>query len=168
MTDFHKISVKDVNENPFSLIGNDWMLITAGDLSDFNTMTASWGGLGVLWKKNVCFLFVRKSRYTFEYIEKSDKLTLSFFESEYRNALTFCGKNRGRDVDKCKETGLSPIVLDNGAVSFSQARLILNCKKLYWQDIDKNNFLDESISENYLDGDFHRVYCCEITDIFEK
>ncbi len=168
MSNFTKIPAEDIKDNPFTLIGKEWMLITAGDISDFNTMTASWGGVGVLWKKNVCFIFVRKSRYTYEFIEKSDNITLSFFPEEYRKALSFCGTNSGRDVDKCKETGLIPLETETGSVSFEQAKLILNCHKLYYQDITLDNALDDDIKANYSDGDMHRVYYCEITEAYKK
>lgn len=48
---FHEIAPKTLTENVFSLIGDRWMLITAGTPDRCNTMTASWGGLGVLWRK---------------------------------------------------------------------------------------------------------------------
>ena len=168
MSNFTKIPVEDIKDNPFTLIGKEWMLITAGEISDFNTMTASWGGVGVLWKKNVCFLFVRKSRYTYEFLERSDNITLSFFPEEYRKALSFCGTNSGREVDKCKGTGLVPVKTETGSVSFKQAKLILNCHKLYYQDITLDNALDDEIKANYSDGDMHRVYYCEITEAYKK
>ena len=59
-----------VEDNVFKLIGKDWMLITAGTSESFNTMTASWGGMGVLWDKKVSFVFVRPTRFTFEFLEK--------------------------------------------------------------------------------------------------
>ena len=49
---FKEVDIKSLNFNPFTKIGSEWMLITAGDESGCNTMTASWGGLGVLWGKN--------------------------------------------------------------------------------------------------------------------
>lgn len=168
MLNFKKVQVEQISDNPFKLIGKDWMLITSGTMNSFNTMTASWGGVGVLWKKNVCFLFVRKSRYTYEFLESNDTVTLSFFSEEYRKALSFCGANSGRDVDKCKETGLIPCPLDKDSVTFEQARLVLNCKKLYYHDITPDNYLDPEIQVNYSDGDFHRVYVCEITNAYEN
>ena len=167
MSEFKKISVDDIQDNPFTLIGKEWMLITAGSPSDFNTMTASWGGVGVLWKKNVCFLFVRKSRYTYDYMENSDNITLSFFPEEYKKVLSYCDTHSGRDVDKCKETGLTPIETDGG-VSFDEARLVLSCRKLYSQDIDLEKAIDKEILGNYADGDIHRVYYCEITEAYTK
>ena len=76
---FKKIETKDFIVNPFEIVGKQWMLISAGDKGDFNTMTASWGGLGFMWNKPVAFVFIRPTRYTYEFVETGDMLTLSFF-----------------------------------------------------------------------------------------
>ena len=104
--DFKEISVSELNKNAFKLIGKDWMLITSGTEEKLNTMTASWGGLGVIWNTNVSFIFVRPQRYTFEFLEENDYYTLSFFGDEYKKVLSYCGKNSGRNVDKISATGL--------------------------------------------------------------
>ena len=138
------------------------MLITAGTLGSFNTMTASWGGMGVLWNKNVCFIFVRPHRHTFSYLKSNEVFTLSFFHEKYRGVLKYCGSKSGRDVNKAVETGITPCATDTGAVYFSEARLVLECKKLYWQDIEPENFIDPSIAGNYPDKDYHRMFIAEI------
>ena len=97
---FKEISVNSINENFFKLIGEKWMLITAGNEQNLNMMTASWGGVGVLWNKNVAFSFIRPNRYTFEFTEQNDYYTLSFYDDEFKSELSFCGTNSGRDVDK--------------------------------------------------------------------
>ena len=129
----------EIKDNVFKLIGKDWMLITAGTHDSFNTMTASWGGMGVLWNKKVCFSVVRPTRYTYSFLETSDTYTLSFFSSRFRKALMLCGTKSGRNVDKVKESGLTP-VFDGDAIFFTQARLVYECKKLYFQDIIPGNF----------------------------
>ncbi len=58
---FKEVDIKSLTFNPFTKIGSEWMLITAGDQSGYNTMTASWGGLGVLWGKNVATCYIRRS-----------------------------------------------------------------------------------------------------------
>jgi flavin reductase (DIM6/NTAB) family NADH-FMN oxidoreductase RutF len=159
------IKVNELTDNVFSLIGKDWMLITSGTVDNYNTMTASWGGMGYLWNKNVCFIFVRPSRYTYEFMEQNDTFSLNFFTDEWRNALTICGKKSGRDIDKAKETGLKPIPGNNQTTSFEQARLIIECKKLYFQDIIPEQFLDPSLEKNYNGGDYHRMYVGEILSV---
>ncbi len=158
---------EQLTDNPFKLIGKDWMLITAGTQQSFNTMTASWGGVGVLWQKQVSFCFVRPTRYTFEFMERSENFTLSFFEERYRTALNFCGSNSGRDTDKVKETGLTPISKD-GFIYFGEARLVLACRKLYFQDINPGYFLEQGIHDLYPVKDYHRMYVGEIVSCLKK
>ena len=88
---FKEVNIKNFSFEPFKRIGDDWMLITAVDEQKYNTMTASWGGLGVLWNKNVTFSFVRPQRYTFEFLTKSAYYTLSFYDEKDRKALVTCG-----------------------------------------------------------------------------
>ena len=163
MTNFTEIAPDKLSESAFKLIGSDWTLITAGGIDSFNTMTASWGGLGVIWGKNVCYLVIRPGRYTYEFMEKSETFTLTFFEEKHRPALTYCGTYSGRDVDKVKETGLTPVESDCGSVYFDEARVVMECKKIYFQDIDPANFVDPDIAENYPEKDYHRMYIGEIT-----
>jgi flavin reductase (DIM6/NTAB) family NADH-FMN oxidoreductase RutF len=152
-----------LRDNPFQLIGRDWMLITAGTADAFNTMTASWGALGHLWNRDVCFCFVRPQRYTFGFMERASHFTLSFFDKAYRPALDFCGSHSGRDVDKIAATGLTPLTGVTGAVYFAQARLVFECRKLYTQDVTGAGFVDPAIpAEVYGKGDFHRMYVGEI------
>ncbi len=158
---FKQITPEQLTDNPFKLIGKDWMLITGGTPDNFNTMTASWGGLGVLWERKVAFCFIRPTRYTYEFVERSENFTLSFFTEQYRKALTFIGTHTGRDTDKLKETGLTP-VKEGGHVYFNEARLVLACRKLYFQDIIPDRFLDSAINDMYPLKDYHRMYVGEI------
>ena len=100
-----KLEVKDLKENFFEAIGKEWMLVTAGTKEKFNTMTASWGGIGWLWNKPVAFVFIRPERYTYEFVEKNDYLTLSFLGEENKKIHAVCGSKSGRNTDKVKETG---------------------------------------------------------------
>lgn len=160
---YKNIDPSQISDNIFKLIGSDWMLVTAGPPDAYNTMTASWGGAGVLWNKNVAWCVVRPQRYTYEFMEKNDTFTLSFFDEEYRDALTVCGSKSGRDIDKAAVTGLMPMAGElSGTTSFKQARLIIECRKIYFQDLQPNNFLDDSIDANYPQKDYHRMYFGEI------
>ncbi len=164
---FQEISPKDWKENVFDRIGNDWMLISAGREDALNTMTASWGGVGVLWGKDVSFVFVRPSRYTFEFIESEDCYSLCFFSNEKKDVLQYCGTHSGRDGDKIKEMDLHTN-FDEGTPYFEEADLVLICQKMYWQDMDAENFLDEEIHRFYTDGDYHRVYVGAITKVLQS
>ncbi len=162
---YRKIDLKELSFNPFERIGKDWLLITAGDSSRYNTMTASWGGVGVLWNKNVATVYIRPQRYTKEFVDQSDTFSLTFFNETHREALTFCGKYSGRDYDKAKETGLTPD-FDYAAPTFQEGNLVLICKKLYAQELSPNCFLDDSISKNYPNKDYHTMYIGEILEAY--
>ncbi len=162
------ISPEEINKNTFHLIDKDWMLITAGVLTDFNTMTASWGGFGILWNQAVTFIFVRPQRYTYEFLEKYDHFTLSFFDKSHRKMLNYCGKYSGRDKDKVKETGLVPVETPGKNIYFEQADMVLECRKIYYNDILPENFLDPLIIKNYPENDFHRLYIGSIQNCWIK
>ena len=107
--------------NPYKKIGKEWFLVTAGDESGWNTMTASWGFAGVMWGKNTFTTVIRPQRYTKEFIDASDTVTLSLFDEKYRSALNLCGKKSGRDGDKLTEAGLD-VITENNAVKFDFGR----------------------------------------------
>ena len=165
---FKKIGVKEIEGNVFELIGDKWMLITGGDESGFNTMTASWGGLGVLWQKAVSFCFVRPQRYTREFMYDGKYYSLSFFGEIYRDQLYLCGSKSGRVMDKVKETGLTPCFADCGAVYYEEAELVLVCKKIYCHDFNPENFMTPEIAAAYEKGDYHRMYVGEIIEVLAK
>ena len=161
-SDFKNIDPDQIGDNAFKLIDKDWMLITAGTIDDFNAMTASWGGFGILWHKPVAFCFIRPNRHTYGFMEKNEYFTLSFYPEKHKKILEFCGTKSGRNVDKIKETGLLPVKGVTGAVYFGQARLVLECRKIYYQDLDPQKFLDPEIHKNYPINDYHRMYVGEI------
>ena len=166
---FKEANIEEVRESAPKIIGKDWMLITAGNDSSFNTMTASWGGLGQLWNKNVAFIFVRPQRYTFEFTEREGYFTLSFFAEEYRQALTICGTKSGRDGNKVAEAGLTPYALPDSNMTFEQARMVIVCKKLYADFLNPKAFVDGSlVSEIYPTSDFHKMYVGEIVQVYRK
>ena len=162
-------SPEELRLDPVNAIGGEWMLITAAKPDGtVNTMTASWGGAGVLWNKPVAFLFVRPQRYTREFLDASDCATVSFFDRAFRPALTLCGRKSGRDCDKIAEAGLTPMPFGEG-VAFAEASLVLTLKKLYVGKFDETGFLDRSLAAaNYPAGDYHFVYICEILRGYER
>ena len=159
-----EINIRELKDNFVKMISNDWALLTAGKSDDFNTMTVSWGGIGELWNKDVCFVFVRPQRYTYEFMEKNDYFSLSFFGGEYKKELGVCGSKSGRDIDKMAETGFIPVDLGE-ATGFEQAKVNVVLKKLAYQDMKPDGFIDESIMNNYANNDFHRVYIGEIVKV---
>ncbi len=163
-----KISVSELKDNMFDAIGKEWMLVTARTPEKFNMMTASWGGTGILWGKPVAFIFIRPERYTYEFIEKGDTLTLSFLGEAHRDIHKICGSQSGRDIDKVAASGLKPYVTENGNIAYEQARLILECKKLYADFIDADNFVDKLLISRWYGeghGGFHKMYILEIQNV---
>ena len=167
---FKKIQLSELSVNPFDLIGKDWMLLTGGNSESFNTMTASWGQMGILWGKPVMTCYIRTNRYTYEFVEKGDCLTASFFDEQYRDVLKFCGANSGRDCDKVSETGITPTELD-GCVGFKEAKMVLVCKKLYTYDMCSEGFVPSAkgFDQQFYSSDpYHKAYICEITGAYIK
>ncbi|MDE5738368.1 MAG: flavin reductase family protein [Oscillospiraceae bacterium] len=162
---------KDISKlqcNPFDLISKDWFLLTSGNLENYNTMTCSWGAMGVIWNQPSLTAYVRSSRYTYDYLEKNNLFTVSVFSEAYRKALAFCGSHSGRDCDKAKETGLIPVAL-NGCVSFAQAKVVFVCEKTYAQDMQAENFLEkENVSKFYASDAMHKLYIGKILAIYEN
>lgn len=166
---FKEIKIEELSFNPFTKIAKEWMLITAGDEEKSNTMTASWGGLGIMWGKNVATAYIRPQRYTKEFVDNSDTFTLSFLSEEYRKALSVCGKISGKNVeDKWKDAGLHPYYVDR-TTAVEEADLILVCKKLYAQDMLPECFVEtECDTKWYPEKDYHTMYIAEIEKVLVR
>ena len=162
-----EINIRDIKKSAVEMISDGWGLVTAGNGEKFNTMTVSWGGLGEIWGKDAVFIFIRPQRYTYEFIEKEEFFTLSFFGKEYKDALRLCGSKSGRDIDKAKEAGITPLFTDGG-VTFEEAKYTIVCRKMASQFMDPNGFEDAAIENNYANKDYHKVYVGEILKVYEK
>jgi flavin reductase (DIM6/NTAB) family NADH-FMN oxidoreductase RutF len=165
--------IEEFPGSPFERIGAGWMLISAGDVSSdkgaWNTMTASWGCLGVLWQKNIAQIYIRKTRHTLSFVNASAIFSLSFFGAAFRQVLNVCGADSGRDTDKAAKAEIIPIVFPNGAIGFKEAGEIIVCRKLYTHDFDPSRFLDPNIDTfHYPLKDYHRLFIGEITDYLVK
>lgn len=163
MNNFKEISPEALRKNPFQLIGKDWMLITAGNEESQNTMTASWGGLGVMYGKNVAFIVVRPQRYTKEFLDREATFSLSFLDKEYRKTLNYLGTVSGRSEDKITKSGLKVDYAD-GTPFFNESNQVLICKKLFAQTMDGNSLLEEKLKNTwYPQNDYHTLYIAEVT-----
>lgn len=164
---YKEIDIVNENVNPLKAIGKDWMLITAGTKEKFNTMTASWGGMGVMWNKNMVLCGIRPQRYTKEFIENEDYFSICFFNGECKDAMAICGKLSGRDCDKIKEAKLTPVFLDD-VPAFEEASLILICRKIYRQPLEESCFIDKANFEKWYNNDLHIMYGGEIIKAYKK
>ena len=161
-----EINIKEIDENAVKLISDEWMLITAGDESGYNMMTASWGFLGEMWSKDSVVIAVRPQRYTMDFIDKNDYFTLSFY-GDRRDIHAVCGRQSGRDVDKTALTGLTPVFSDN-TVYFDEARLVLVCKKRYQNRLSPDAFTLGECGELYPEDDRHYMIIGEIVKTYQK
>jgi len=159
---FQSIDYSTLEVNPFSMLGADTFLITAGNSTSWNTMTAAWGSLGYLWNRPVFTIVVRDSRYTYEFLEKNEGFTCSFFDPQYKEALAFCGTHSGRDTDKAAATGLIPVEIsgphDEERITFSQANLVFSCTKASRVPFNPSQFISSDIHTYYPHKDYHYMY----------
>jgi flavin reductase (DIM6/NTAB) family NADH-FMN oxidoreductase RutF len=166
--EFVEISAEEIDGNAFKQFGNDWPLLTAGTLKSFNSMTVGWGGFGVVWSKKIAITFVRPQRYTYQFLEKEPCFSLSFFNESYKKTLNYFGTKSGRDVNKAKETGLTPVEFDKKSVYYKEADMVVVLRKIYFQDLDPKNFIGINDKDIYPDKDYHRIYIGEILNVIVK
>ena len=143
MENFKQIDPAEITDNFIRAIGREWMLVTAGNRESCNTMTASWGLIGFIWGRPVAQFVIRPQRYTRE--------------------LEYCGSRTGRTEDKIRNAGLTVACTDDGVPAPAEARLILQCRKLYVGRIRPEGFVDRSCDTKwYPQHDYHEVYIAEI------
>ena len=167
---FNEIKPELFDQSPFKLIGKDWMLITAEKDGKVNTMTASWGGFGVMWGKNVVYIGIRPQRYTKEFVDNSDTFSLTFLDNSYKTTLSYLGSKSGRDEDKIEKSKLTILHTDD-IPYFAEATSAILCKKLYVQDLKPECFTAQEQELNgkwYPNADYHTLYIAEITKILVK
>ena len=158
--------MKPIRINPFRRYNEDWAIVTAGEEGCFNGMTISWGSMGTIWNRPILTVYVRPDRYTWQFLEKHDVFTVSFFPEQYRAALTVMGRKSGRDCDKPKEAGLTPISVA-GSVSYREAEQTFVCKKLYMNQLNYDAVPDFA-KQIYRDGvQPHYLIMGEVVDILD-
>ena len=168
---FKTISPEEFSGNVFNLVGKDFTVITAGDETLYNSMTAGWGGLGILFNKPTTWCFLRANRYTLELIQQEQKYTMSYFPDEYKDQVLFLGSKSGKDTDKMKETTLTHVQTPSGSISFKEAKIIIECKLIEISTVTPEDYYTEEgknfISDAYKEvGDYHKLVFGEITNIW--
>lgn len=146
---------------------SEWLLLACGDFSagSYNAMTIAWGSIGRMWERPFVQVVVRPTRYTYEFMERYDTFTVSAFSPEYKRSLSLLGTKSGRDSSKIVDAGITPVSSTQiASPSFHEAELTLECKKIYWSDLDPGHFLAEYIKGMYAD-DYHRVYFGEVVRV---
>lgn len=162
------IPIAEFIVKPYHLWHVQNLLLTAGDFAKghYNTMTVGWGSLGVMWSVPFAQVVVRPTRYTYEFINRYDTFTLCAFPENYASALQLLGSKSGRDSNKIAESRLTPCASTRvAAPSFVEAELVIECRKMYWDDMAPAHFLDPRIERRYPNKDYHRIYFGEIVAV---
>lgn len=157
-----QLDVHALKDNVFEKLNHRWMALSATDGVRANSMTAGWGGMGVMWERDVFFCMVRPCRYTYDILENTDTVTLSFFGDGYRKELTYLGRKSGREEDKLALCGLTPVIEERD-VYFREASLVLSGKIIAKMDLKSEDLVDETLEKHYPKRDYHRIYVCEMT-----
>ncbi len=165
--------MKEVNpevltENTFQLIGKDWMLITAKKDNKVNTMTASWGGMGIMWDQKVAIVVIRSHRFTKEFVDSSESFSLTVLDNSYRKTLGYLGTVSGREEDKIAKSNLT-VAYEGETPYFGEGRLVFVCKKLYAQPFSPDYFQEAGLDEEfYPEKDYHTMYIAKIEKVLVK
>lgn len=163
-----KKTIEQLSTDIFTMIGKQWMLVSAEHEGIANTMTASWGGMGVLWNTNVAFVFIRPQRYTKTFLDQATTFSLTFYEERYRKALSYLGQVSGREENKIEKAQFHLAHIDDTPY-FEEANTILICQKLYVQTMVSTSFLDpQLISKYYPNKDIHTMYIAKIQAVYQK
>lgn len=166
-----QIDPQKIDNNFIKMIGQDWMLVTSGTPDYFNMMTASWGFAGFMWGLPATAIFVRPTRYTKQFIDKTHSYTLSFFSDKYKKILTELGTKSGTEMDKMHKSGLTAIQLPTGDMTFKEAALTIVCRVMYEQPLKEAGFLDNALLPKwYPKGvtDLHTMYIGQIQSVFSQ
>jgi flavin reductase (DIM6/NTAB) family NADH-FMN oxidoreductase RutF len=165
----HKsINYKNFSIDIFKAIGDDAFILASGTIENHNCMTVAWASLGFLWRRPMAFVYVRPQRYTYLFMEKYDYFSINFFTNDYSDVINLCGTYSGRDINKMKLEKITPIDYFNKVIYYKEAKTVLICKKVYYQDLDPANIIDKSVFKLYPLKDFHRIYYGEIIEILSN
>ena len=168
LSGYKRIDAHKIPGNIIKMLTDDWMLVTAGNTEKFNMMTANWGGLGSMFGKPVAFCFIDPTRHTFELMENNDTYTFTFYSEAHRDALKICGSKSGKSVDKVAETGLTPITTNTGSRAFSEAWLVIECKKIISQTITPEAISDPEIKKSWSGKQLRKMFVGEIINVWVK
>lgn len=170
---FEEIDVKEVEEDIFTLVGENFGILTAGAPGSENAMVTSWGGWGIVFGKPGMFHFLRSNRYTLEKMREQECYTVSFFDGEFKEEIMPFGMKSGRDTDKMKETTLTTVRTPDGLPAWKEASLIVECRLAEvttvapgdFYDAEDRTFVEEAHAET---GDWHKLVLSRITHVWRR
>lgn len=127
------------------------VLITTKADDRVNSMTISWGMVGVEWGKPIFTTFIRENRFTRSLIEKNDEFTVNIpLDDSAKKILGFCGSKSGRDIDKAREIGLTYEEPETISVpGVKELPLTLECRVVYKQKQDTDAMTEENRKKFY-------------------
>jgi len=170
---FSEIAPTDLTDNVFKLVGQDFTVITAGTETDYNSMTASWGGVGILFNEPSTWCFLRASRYTLEYMQREKTYTMSYFTEPYKDQVFLFGSSSGRDSDKMKKHTLTAVKTPLGNISYKEAKLIIECSLTEVTTVKPDDYYSEEGKKFVIDAynevkAYHKLVFGKITKIWVK
>jgi len=171
---FKVIDVKDIQEDIFTLLNEDYSVLTSGNPSHYNSMVASWGGWGILFNKPIVFHLLRSNRYTLELMRKENTYTMSFFDAEYKDDVVQFGMSSGRNSDeKMKNTKLTAVQTPEGNMTYKEAKLIIECKLIQVTTVSPDDFLIAENKQFIVDAyaetkGYHKIVYGEITNVWVR
>jgi len=132
------------------------VMVTCGTMEKPNIITIAWTGT-ICSDPAMTYISVRKERFSYDMIKESGEFVINLTTANLVKATDFCGVKSGRDYDKFKEMGLTPI-----AGSFTKVPLIeespvsIECKvtevlELGSHDMFLAKVLGVTIEDSYMD-----------------
>lgn len=170
---FEEIDPKEVREDIFTLVGENFGILTAGAAGAENAMVTSWGGWGLVFGEPGMFHFLRSNRYTLEKMREEQRYTVSFFDGEFKEELMLFGTKSGRDSDKMKETKLTIVRTPEGCPTWKEAKLIVECRLSEvttvapgdFYDAENRKFVEDAYAET---GEYHKLVLSRITHVWSR
>lgn len=133
-----------------------------------NTMTIAWGGINIVWNKNVFVVYVRYTRDTYKMLENGHVFTISVpLNNDLKEKLAYCGTKSGKDVDKIQRCNL--ILIAGRKVNtpvLKECELHYECKVIYKQAMEPGMIPQEIKDKHYKNNDYHVIYYGEIVDSY--
>lgn len=165
------MNFRDKAYEVFNMFDKQWALATAGTIDDFDGCTIGWGSLGDVWGgvssgRLIATIYVRPDRYTWNYLMRNDYFTISFFPEKYRKDLGLLGSRSKRDCDKFAMTNITAAAHDRGVI-FEEAELTFVCRKIYWEQFNRDHMADEFKDGFYGNRPVHYQFIGEIVDVIE-
>lgn len=172
-----EINVFDHANEIMNALKSGILLTTKAD-DKVNTMSISWGTLGIEWGKQIFTVFVRENRFTRTMLDKNPEFTINIPYGDFnKKIIGYCGSKSGRNVDKIKDMNLTLEESDEISVpGIKELPLTLECKVLYRQMQDKDAIPQDIKDDCYpqdvdstsplANKDFHIAYYAEIVKAY--